>query len=166
MRYAAIALGVLLLIYIVLQLDSCSSSIDTPIDQTRVPDTARTYKDYKPVRIPPLRITPPREVTIHQRPDSVRRKKVERDTLVGSVRYRTGRLEVEQLTPTGVSLVNTYTNLPDYVTAEIDSEGKVTLQVDEKKRKREKRKKTIIKVGTYLLIGAGAYTAFKAGQAF
>jgi hypothetical protein len=156
---------VLLLIYIVLQVHSCSSSIDTPIDQTRIPDTTRTYKDYKPVQIPDFRITPPREVTIHETPKPERRKQVERDTLVGSVRYRTGRLEIEQLTPTGLSLVNTYTNLPDYITIEIDSEGKATLLVDERKRKKEKRRRLIRKVGTGLLMGAGGYAIFKAGQA-
>ncbi len=158
-RIARFLLLLLLALWLVLgSLISCHQQ--EKLDQVKAPDTVYVDKPYPVyVKVPEYRESPPRVVTVYRVPDSLRRQKMERDTLVGGLRYRTGSLEVERITPKGISLVSNYGKLPDFVTIEMDAKGRVTVLEDPKAKRKAKVKKIlgigwdVIKIGGAFFIG-------------
>ena len=84
----------------------------------------------------------PKTVYVYTQPDTVRRKRLERDTLIGGVRLNPRMLEVEMLTPKGVSILESYPILEcNALVVSINNKGQVNIKMDEKEAKRLKRQK-------------------------
>lgn len=118
----------------------------------------RVYRDT--IRI--VQKAKPRTVYVYTQPDTARRRRLEQDTIIGGIRLDSRKLEVELLTPKGVSLVESY-RLPHQlpVQLELSQKGQVSLVVDPYGTPKKVRKNKalpwvvgLLLIGGYLVAGA------------
>lgn len=99
----------------------------------------------------------PKTVYIYTQPDTVRRKRLEGDTLIGGVRLDSRKLELELLTPKGSSFIEVYPleNSIKPVMIQIGSDGIVNIEQDiaAMRQERSRRRWVRIKIGAAVVVG-------------
>ncbi len=97
----------------------------------------------------------PKTVFVYSRPDTLRRQRLEHDTLIAGVRINSESLEVERLTPRGISLVDNYQLASIPVVVGIQHGGQVEIVVDKAQLSREKRRRRWKRVGMAACFAVG-----------
>lgn len=96
------------------------------------------------VYVPVEKQTLPNKITIYKE-DTVRRKRLEKDTLVTGIRIAPGKMEVEKLAPLGTTLVSEFKGIPEYATIAMDASGHVSITADPDAVKKAKCKRFLKK---------------------
>jgi hypothetical protein len=102
----------------------------------------------------------PTKVRVYTKPDTLRRKALEHDTLITGLRMKLDKLEIQSITPEGINLVADY-KLPEIQCLEmtIDHSGNLELKQDEATLLKQRRKARWRRAGNVALI----ITAFLVG---
>lgn len=88
-------------------------------------------------------------------PDTIRRKRLEKETLVGGVELSHKQLKIESLQPNGVSKVATYElPAPSIYKMSITSEGVASIEIDSAALKRQARIERWRRIGNWALFGS------------
>lgn len=130
--------------------------------ETTQPATARRTVSIKPkivyvdkvkhdtIRIKGENVYVPYEKKIYL-PDTARRGRMERDTLIAGVKLKGNRLQIDRIDPRGVvveeNLLLPENGLTDGGELQIDAQGKAMVQIDPKEARKAKRRKFWRKVG-------------------
>ena len=84
-------------------------------------------------------------------PDTARRQRMERDTLIAGVKLKGNRLQIDRIDPRGVvveeNILLPENGLTDGTELQIDAQGKAMVQVDPKEARKTKRRQFWRKVG-------------------
>ena len=122
---------------------------DTVRLKERIHDTVRLIKrDYRYL---------PAKVRVYEKPDTIRRAALEKDTLITGITLSGTGLEVQTISPKGISLVADY-KLPEasLITLTLDHKGNLEVQPDLAAIRKKKRRERWRKIGNWALIG-GAF---------
>ena len=122
---------------------------DTVRIRQRIHDTVRLIKrEYRYL---------PAKVRVYEKPDTLRRAVLEKDTIITGLTLSGTDLEVQTISPKGISLVADY-KLPEasLITLTLDHKGNLEVQPDMKAIRKKLRRERWRRVGNWALM-AGAF---------
>lgn len=158
--------GIAMLLLLLASLEKCQRPAMTPYQGASRTDTVyinRVQTDTVLKVITQTR-TIPHQVTVYL-PDTARRQRLERDTLVTGLKLTTGRLEVHTISPEGISMLSQYKAPPlQFTTLTMDAEGQVSMQVDSAAIRKAERRAKWRKAGNWALFGLAVGIGYWAGS--
>ena len=141
--------GMILTIYRVNKpIQRATTKTDTIFKQVILTDTVKI--------VVPVRREVPVRVEVYL-PDTIRRQRLERDTIVSGLKYQDKRIEIQTISPLGSVEVKGYEVDfgPRIESVEVDNRGNLAVVVDEKEVLKQRRKSRWRKIGNYsLMVGS------------
>lgn len=99
------------------------------------------------------------------KPDTTRRKLLEKDTIVSGIVLKNGTVNIQTLTPTGIQVTRQFDTPPlQFTKVEVDAAGNLAISVDSSAIKKEERKIRWRKFKQGVLITAVAVLAYTVGR--